>query len=83
VQLRQALAAGDAVAISRMAHSLRGASGQLGGQRMASSCRWLEANAETGRLVDVQTDLIEVERDYQDLQGILSRRITASRSPAA
>jgi CheY-like chemotaxis protein len=83
VQLRQALAAGDAVAMSRVAHNLRGASGQLGGQRMASSCRRLEANAETGRLLDLQTDLVEVETDYQDLRCILTQRITASRSPAA
>jgi two-component system sensor histidine kinase/response regulator len=81
-ELRQALAAGDAMAIARLAHSLLGASGQLGGQRLASSCRRLETKAEMGGLLDVHADLDEIDTDYEDLRRILTQRIIAASSPA-
>jgi HPt (histidine-containing phosphotransfer) domain-containing protein len=44
--LRTAARAGDAEALGRAAHSLRGSSGSLGGRRVADICAVLEAPGE-------------------------------------
>jgi HPt (histidine-containing phosphotransfer) domain-containing protein len=69
VQLRRAVEAGDARAVGRIAHSIKGSCGQLGGRRLASSCGRLEANAATGSLSDGKRDLQDIEIGYQALRG--------------
>jgi HPt (histidine-containing phosphotransfer) domain-containing protein len=76
VELREALEAGDAVAVRRLAHNLKGSSGQLGGRRLASSCDRLERKASDGRLSDDHSDLKEVEVDYQDLRRTLTQQVS-------
>ena len=38
VQLREAAEVGDAFAVSRLAHRIKGGSSQLGGRRLAAAC---------------------------------------------
>jgi HPt (histidine-containing phosphotransfer) domain-containing protein len=71
VELRGALAAGDAPAVGRIAHIIQGSGCQLGGRRLALSCARLESRATTGTLSDAETDLHGVELDYQDLRRTL------------
>jgi two-component system sensor histidine kinase/response regulator len=71
VQLREALDVGDAPAVGRIAHSIKGSCGQLGGLRLALSCGRLEGKAIANVLSDGQDDLLEVEIDYQELRRTL------------
>ena len=68
VELRDALEVGDALAVGRIAHSIKGSSGQLGGRRLALSCGRLERKAAAGSLAEGQDDLLEVEIDYEELR---------------
>ena len=74
VALRAASARGDAVAVGRIAHSIMGSGGQLGGRRLAMSCGRLETKAIAGDLSDGQDDLSEVETDYQELRVTLTEQ---------
>jgi two-component system sensor histidine kinase/response regulator len=74
-QLRDALEIGDPVAVGGIAHTIRGGCGQLGGRRLALTCERLEAKATAACLSDDQTDLQEVEADYQDLLRALGQEL--------
>jgi CheY-like chemotaxis protein len=78
VELREALDAGDATAVGRIAHIIQGSGCQLGGRRLALSCSRLEAKATTGSLSDARTDLRGVEMDYQDLRRTLMQLMAPS-----
>lgn len=71
-QLRQAVDAGDAATVGRVAHSIKGSAGQLGGRRLASSCSRLEENATTGSLSDCRNSLGAVENDFAELRHELT-----------
>jgi PAS domain S-box-containing protein len=81
VQLRESLESGDAAAVGRIAHSIKGSSAQLGGRRLASSCDRLERRASAGKLSGGGTDLHEVEADYHDLRHTLTQQLSSSVSP--
>ncbi len=69
--------AGDVPAVTRTAHSIRGGSTQLGGSRLALSCRHLEEMASTDRLFGGLAHLHAVESDYQDLRRALVHQLTS------
>jgi PAS domain S-box-containing protein len=71
VQLREASASGDDLAVGRIAHNIQGSGGQLGGRRLAHSSGRLERMATTGGLTGGAADLAEVEDDYQEMRRIL------------
>jgi histidine phosphotransfer protein HptB len=77
VQVREALEVGDAPAVGRFAHSMKGICGQLGGRRLVLSCDRLEGKAIAGLLAEGQTDLQEVELDYQELRRALTRQLAS------
>ena len=69
--LRAALASNDVDAVGRLAHSLKGSSGQLGGVRLASSCSRLETAAADGRLDEAGGDLDDVELEFEEMRRLL------------
>ena len=71
----QALEVGDALAVGRIAHSIKGSSVQLGGRRLALSCGRLERKAAAGSFADGQDDLLEVEIDYKELRSSLTEQL--------
>lgn len=77
VQLAEALAVGDPIAVGRIAHSIRGSSGQLGGLRLASSCGRLEEKAAAGCLPHGQDDLQEIEIEYKKVRRVWTQRLSA------
>jgi two-component system sensor histidine kinase/response regulator len=77
-ELRVAMETGDAPAVGRIAHSIRGSGDQLGGRRLALSCRRLEEKAATNCLCAGSTDLQEVEFDYQDLCRTLIHQLAST-----
>ncbi len=76
VELRTAVEVGDAIAVRRLAHAIKGSGGQLGGRRLALSCGRLERKAASGRLTEAKLDLREVEFDYRELRLALTRLLT-------
>jgi two-component system, sensor histidine kinase and response regulator len=75
-ELRERLLAGDATAVGRIAHSIRGSASQLGGRRLALSCDRLEEKATTGRLSGGDLDMRELEADYQELHLALTKELS-------
>ncbi|HXQ44093.1 MAG TPA: response regulator [Acidimicrobiales bacterium] len=75
--LRLAWSAGDSAAVTRTAHGIRGGSTQLGGRRLALSCRHLEEQAGTDHLSDDLAAIHAVETDYQDLRRSLVDQLTS------
>jgi two-component system, sensor histidine kinase and response regulator len=73
-QLHDASSRGDDFAVSRIAHNLKGSSGQLGGRRLALSCGRLERRSVAGGPSIRAIDLDEVEADYRELRAILSQQ---------
>jgi PAS domain S-box-containing protein len=81
VELRLAVEMADAPAVARIAHNLKGSGDQLGGRRLALSCGRLEAMASADSLVDSETNLQEVQFDYQDLCRSLTRQLSSPVRP--
>jgi signal transduction histidine kinase/HPt (histidine-containing phosphotransfer) domain-containing protein len=77
VELHDAFASDNAAEVVRIGHSLKGASAQLGGRRLASSCGRLEHHAATGELGDGQADLRRVETDYRHTLAALSLHVSS------
>jgi HPt (histidine-containing phosphotransfer) domain-containing protein len=76
-QLRQAVRGGDRAAVARLAHAIKGMGAQLGGHRLASSCNRLEAKAMSDNPFDTVVDLDELESDYRELRGALTRELSS------
>jgi CheY-like chemotaxis protein/HPt (histidine-containing phosphotransfer) domain-containing protein len=76
VQLREAVDVGDTLCVSRIAHAIKGSGSQLGGRRLALSCGRLETRATAGVLTDGQTELREVEIDFEDLRRSLTEWVS-------
>jgi len=76
VELRTSVDVGDALAVRRIAHAIKGSGGQLGGRRLALSCGRLERKAASGRLSEAKLDLREIEFDYRELRLALTRQLT-------
>jgi DNA-binding NarL/FixJ family response regulator len=71
-QVRQAVDTGDAAAVGRIAHTIKGSAGQLGGRRLALSCTRLEDDANRGSLSECAITLSVVENDYLELRHELT-----------
>jgi CheY-like chemotaxis protein len=63
--LRQALAAADALGMSRSAHGLRGASANLGAVGLASLCATLEQRSDVGDLSDGEALLDTLQTELE------------------
>ncbi|MEY2420693.1 MAG: two-component system, sensor histidine kinase and response regulator [Acidimicrobiaceae bacterium] len=77
VRLRDAFDTGDGPAVAGIAHNIKGSSGQLGGRRLASSCARLVTRAATDRLFDDESDLQDVEADFQALCEALTEHVSS------
>ena len=76
VQIRAAMDVGDASAVARIAHSLKGSAGDLGGLRLASACSRLVRLARAGSLSESEAELQEVESSFQDFCRTLSHQLS-------
>jgi HPt (histidine-containing phosphotransfer) domain-containing protein len=79
VELSDALEAGDHAAVGRIAHSMKGSSGQLGGQRLSVCCGRLEESATAGHMSNGPDDLEEVETEYKELCRAWSQALSATK----
>jgi HPt (histidine-containing phosphotransfer) domain-containing protein len=71
-ELRRAVAAGDAPAVQRAAHGLKGAAGYVGGQPAAAAAEALEQLGAAGRLADAHPALDALARETDRLTAALA-----------
>ena len=63
-ELRQAVAVVDAQAVSRIAHVIKGTSGNLGISALSACCEALEADARNGYLDEAGQQLAQTEAEF-------------------
>jgi CheY-like chemotaxis protein/HPt (histidine-containing phosphotransfer) domain-containing protein len=80
-RLRLAAISGDALEISRAAHSLRGSSRELGAVRLAQLCEEIERLARDGKLSDPASIVAELEREYECVRPLLMEQIEPAINP--
>ena len=76
VELRAAVRRGDAQAVGRLAHVIKGSSGQLGGRRLASLCARFEEKATADALSGVEPDVDEMTVAFDELVRSLSALVS-------
>jgi two-component system, sensor histidine kinase and response regulator len=81
LELHEALAAADALAVGRIAHGIEGSGGQLGGRRFAAACGGLVGRAVAGHLSGGQASLHEVEAEYHALCDALVEQLSSHDCP--
>ena len=77
--LREAIARGDAEALGRAAHTLKGSAANLGALRLADACRQLEEVPASDLKVDV-TAVARVEAEFEQVQSWLAAERDPSRA---
>jgi HPt (histidine-containing phosphotransfer) domain-containing protein len=76
--LRRAVSNGDTRAVVQAAHSLKSSSANVGAARLAAQCKELEAEARDNRIGDPQTQLGELETEYQAVRTALQIELRES-----
>jgi two-component system sensor histidine kinase/response regulator len=76
--MRAGLAAADTGAVARAAHTLCGASGNMGASRLAGLCATLAANGNAGNLADGETLLTAAESELERVRDALRSLAPAS-----
>ncbi len=79
--MRRAVEAGDAAALERAAHSLKGSSGTLGAGRLQEICRRLEEGAEEGTVDGAESGLAELDREMRRIRRQLSPHLGDREGP--
>jgi HPt (histidine-containing phosphotransfer) domain-containing protein len=77
--MRAAAAAGDAAALKRSAHSLKGAAANMGARRLSLSCAELEGMARREAWDGAATLLADVERQVQEVVEALEAEAGGNR----
>src|SRR5688500_8342999 len=73
--LRAATAAGDAIAVQRAAHSLKGSSGNIGARALYEVCRQLDDSAKSGDLSRVTLLLDRLVVEYGRVEAEIKRLV--------
>jgi len=76
--IRAAAVASDAVALRETAHSLRGASANLGAVSLCQLCQALEATANAGSMIGALTKVSQVETEYETVKAALQMELQQS-----
>ncbi|MEP6757341.1 MAG: Hpt domain-containing protein, partial [Chthonomonadales bacterium] len=63
----------DAAAVAEAAHGVKGASGTVGGRRLAELCHQLEVEGYAGSVASVNHLLPEIESEFQYLCDALAQ----------
>jgi two-component system, sensor histidine kinase and response regulator len=72
--MRDALAGEDAATVVRCAHTLQGASANVGANVLAGLCVALETDAKSGNLADGHAALVALETELGRVRSALLRR---------
>jgi PAS domain S-box-containing protein len=72
--LEASLAIGDLPGVERHAHSIKGASGNVGGERVRSLAAEIETAGRLGNLGAALSRTTDIRREFETLQAALARR---------
>ncbi len=72
VDLRSALATGDAKGMRRTAHTIQGSSLNVGAENLTTYCRQLERIAESGKLDGAAELIARIEQESKRVEAALS-----------
>ena len=78
-ELREAVEAGDAAGVERIAHTLKGSSGNMGAARMSAICAELQEVGGSGDLARAPGLLEELEEEYGRVRPALEREMEGGR----
>ncbi len=76
-EMRDALGRGDLDRVASVAHSLKGASGNLGAKWVAETARRLEHAGRAGNSAEMAGDLAELEARYAEAESALRALLPA------
>lgn len=82
VQLREALAKGDAAAVRDRAHYLKGSSMMLGAQEVSQGCAALEAMGRDSNLTEAEPALENVSSALTKVEAVLAEVVGPAALPA-
>ena len=71
--LAAALAAGDADAVMRKAHSIKGASGNLGLSDLYQTAGLIEKKAESGQLDDIEPTMATMQSQFGAIEALIRK----------
>ena len=74
-QIREAIAKSDAYALEQTAHSLKGSVGNFGARRAFDIANHLEILGRDGRLGEAKERILELEREFGDLEDAMKRAL--------
>lgn len=74
-EIESAIGQGDAVAVERAAHSLKGTAGNLCAPDVVLLASQLEASGRLGTLTEAPSLLVRLDRTVQELVAVLTRQI--------
>ena len=77
--MRQAVASGEAPALQRAAHSLKGGSAGFGALRFAAQCKELEEMGKAGALGDAESKVAALEAAYAQVVAALQAGVESAR----
>ena len=77
-QLRDAWQRGDAPAVQRLAHSLKGSTGNIGAAALYGVCRHIDERARTGDLSGVAPLLDALAREYAAVEAEITLLLRSS-----
>jgi len=72
--MRQAIAANDACTLTRLAHTLKSSSAQLGATTLSALCRKLEKTARAGTLEGTADLLAQLEAEYELVKELFEEK---------
>lgn len=82
LQLRQALADGDAQRVRDRAHYVKGSSMMLGAQRLSLSCATLEAMGRNADLSGAEVVLEKIWAELKEVEAVLAETVGPAALPA-
>jgi HPt (histidine-containing phosphotransfer) domain-containing protein len=74
--LRAAVTSGDAVEVQRIAHSLKGSTGNIGARAMYDVCRQLDDRAKSGEVARLQPLVDALDAEYGRVETEIRRLLS-------
>lgn len=74
-EIKDSLRRGDLVSLNRSAHTLKGSASLVGATDLVRRLRRIEDSASLGEIDGVSAELLEIDRQFAELQQILAMEL--------
>jgi len=72
-ELSEAIARNDATAVSHIAHTLKGSSGNMGATRLSALCEQLMHASKSGLPTELSQHITHIELEFSRVHAVLAR----------